>query len=199
MSKTLNTPLWTRRSPEETRALYRDWAATYDADIKGAGYATPARLAAALDAAVADKATPVLDFGCGTGLSGLALSARGFTVIDGTDITPEMLDKAAATGAYRRTWLSEPAAAPGGSYGAIVAAGVVSLGAAPPETLALLLDAVAPGGLVAFSYNDATLAEADYMVALDAAKARSETIHHSYGDHLPGKDMKSAIYILRRS
>jgi hypothetical protein len=39
--KTFDPKLWTDRSPEETRALYTDWAATYDADVTGAGYATP--------------------------------------------------------------------------------------------------------------------------------------------------------------
>jgi hypothetical protein len=34
--KTFDPKLWTERSPDETRALYTDWAATYDADVTGA-------------------------------------------------------------------------------------------------------------------------------------------------------------------
>jgi hypothetical protein len=86
--KTFDPKLWTERSPDETRALYTDWAATYDADVTGAGYATPKRLAEALAAHVPDPTAPLLDFGCGTGLSGRALHAAGFTTLDGTDITP---------------------------------------------------------------------------------------------------------------
>ena len=79
---TFDKPLWQPRSPEETKALYTDWAKTYDSDVTGAGYATPGRVARAL-AEVADLTAPLLDFGCGTGLSGVALAAEGFTAIDG--------------------------------------------------------------------------------------------------------------------
>ncbi|MBL4626550.1 MAG: methyltransferase domain-containing protein [Roseicyclus sp.] len=197
MYTSFDKPLWQPRSPEETRAIYRDWAATYDADVQGAGYATPGRIARALAEAAPDKTAPVLDFGCGTGLSGMALAAQGFTHIDGTDITPEMLEKSAATGAYRNTWASQPGDAPRNGYAIITAIGVVSLGAAPANTLDVLCNALPQGGLLAFSYNDATLADTSYMDALKAAQSGADLIHESYGDHLPGKAMKSTIYILR--
>lgn len=196
---TFDKPLWQPRSPEETRALYRDWARTYDADVQGAGYATPGRLAQALAEVAPDLTAPLLDFGCGTGLSGRALAAQGFTTIDGTDITPEMLDHAQASGAYRALWPSAPGDAPPGGYATIAAIGVVSLGAAPADTLHLLLDALPPNGLLGFSFNDATLADASYMDALAKAQDAAALIHEAYGDHLPGKNMKSSIYILRKS
>ncbi len=196
---TFDKPLWQPRSPEETRDIYRDWAATYDADVQGAGYATPGRLAVALAEAAPDLSAPVLDFGCGTGLSGMALAAQGFTNVDGTDITPEMLEKAQATGAYRNTWASGPGDAPPDGYSVMAAIGVVSLGAAPADTLPTLLDALPKDGLLGFSYNDATLADESYMDALAAAQDSATLIHEAYGDHLPGKDMKSSIYILRKS
>ena len=75
------------------------------------------------------------------------------------------------------------------------------MGAAPPETLFLVLEALAPGGLLAFSYNDATLPVAGYMDAL--AKVQSDgtasLIFDEYGDHLPGKNMKSRVYILEKT
>ncbi|WP_224815071.1 class I SAM-dependent methyltransferase [Hasllibacter sp. MH4015] len=196
---TFDKPLWQPRSPEETQAIYRDWAATYDVDVQGAGYATPGRLAKALAKVAPDKTVPLLDFGCGTGLSGMALASEGFTAIDGTDITPEMLDIASRTGAYRSTWISQPGDAPPGGHTIIAAIGVVSLGAAPAETLHTLIAALPPGGLLGFSYNDATLADQTYMEALAKARNSADLIHDSYGDHLPGKDMKSSIYILRKS
>ncbi len=196
---TFDKPLWQPRSPEETRALYSDWANTYDADVQGAGYATPGRLAKALAQAAPDLNAPLLDFGCGTGLSGMALAAEGFSTIDGTDITPEMLERANETGAYRTTWAGQPGDLPPGGYQIIAAIGVVSLGAAPAETLHGLLEALPSGGLLGFSYNDATLADQSYMDALAKAQENAELIHEAYGDHLPGKDMKSSIYILRKA
>jgi predicted TPR repeat methyltransferase len=196
--KTFDPKLWTDRSPEETRALYTNWADTYDADVSGAGYATPARVAEALAAHAPDLTAPLLDFGCGTGLSGRALHGAGFTTLDGTDITPGMLKKAETTGLYRKLWPSEPGDAPPRGYGIIAAIGVVSLGAAPASTLATLLDALPPGGLLGVSYNDATLADPAYMEALADARRGADLLHDAYGPHLPAKEMGSRVYVLRK-
>jgi predicted TPR repeat methyltransferase len=201
MGNTLDTQLWKPRSVDETLALYRDWAKSYDADVLQSGYATPARAAAAL-APLVDLAAPVLDFGCGTGLSGAALQKAGFTAIDGTDITPEMLDLARAKAIYRRLWQGTPGVidvAPG-SYAAILAAGVVSLGAAPPDTLDLLLGALAPSGFLAFSYNDPTLADQSFTGKLDDLLAAGGVtlVHRAHGPHLPEKGMGSDVIILRK-
>lgn len=201
MSKdTLNTKLWKPRSVAETKAIYQEWAADYDADVMGSGYATPKRLAEAL-ADLADPKTTLLDFGCGTGLSGQALRDAGFQTIDGTDITPEMLEKANDKGIYRKTWLSDPGALnfAQGEYAVIVAAGVVSLGAAPPETLEQLIAKILPGGFLAFSYNDPTLADQSYTDALGAilANGQAEVVHRAHGPHLPDKGMGSDVIILR--
>ncbi|MEM8538331.1 MAG: methyltransferase, partial [Pseudomonadota bacterium] len=132
----LRPALWTPRPVDETIAVYADWADTYDAEVQARGYRTPDRLAKAL-ADVAGADTPILDFGCGTGIGGMALRKAGFQIIDGTDVTPEMLAKAADAGIYRNTWVSQPGQfdfAPG-TYAVITAIGVISLGAAPADTL----------------------------------------------------------------
>lgn len=196
--------LWAPRSVDETRKVYADWATSYDADVASWGYATPARVAMALRQSGANAGKPVLDFGCGTGISGMALKSVGFDIVDGTDISPEMLAEAEAKGVYRQVWLSEPGSlghiGPG-DYPAIVATGVVSLGAAPPETLDMLIGALAPGGLLAFSYNDATLADRRYTdrrdIALEAPDI--ELAFEEHGAHLPAKDMKSTVYVLRKT
>jgi predicted TPR repeat methyltransferase len=57
----------------------------------------PHRIAAALKPYV-QPSDRILDFGCGTGLSGLALQNAGFTNIDGLDISAPMLEKAKGAG-----------------------------------------------------------------------------------------------------
>ena len=47
---------------EQTRRLYDEWAASYDEELRAAGYASPARTAAAMAEAVADKAAPLLAY-----------------------------------------------------------------------------------------------------------------------------------------
>ena len=201
---TAPTGLWTQRTVEETQKIYADWAERYDADVAEWGYATPARIALALRQCGANVEKPVLDFGCGTGLSGMALKSVGFDVIDGTDISPEMLAQAEARNVYRQVWKGEPGTMghiKRGDYAIISATGVVSLGAAPPETLDMLIAALGPGGLLAFSYNESTLSDRAYTDQLDVAVLAPdiEMVFEEDGPHLPAKDMSSVVYVLQKT
>ncbi|MDH3453013.1 MAG: methyltransferase domain-containing protein, partial [Gammaproteobacteria bacterium] len=72
------------------------------------GYVTPGRCAQALADLAPDKSAPLLDLGCGTGLSGEALRAAGFATLDGTDFSEEMLTLARAKpGLYRNLILGD--------------------------------------------------------------------------------------------
>jgi predicted TPR repeat methyltransferase len=196
----LKKQLWQHRSVDETRAMYSTWAATYDADVTGSGYATPTRIAALLAASVPASTAPILDFGCGTGLSGLALHNAGFETIDGCDITAQMLAKAQETRVYRRLWLSQAAAAPPtADYAAVCAIGVISLGAAPPETLDTLVVSSQRGGLIALSFNDPTLEDGTYDAHLDRiiAAGQVEIVARHHGPHLTEKQMGSDVILLR--
>ena len=195
-------PLWVPRPVEETLESYADWAAHYDEDLAEAGYDTPRRIAAALKPYVQPSAR-ILDFGCGTGLSGLALRQAGFTTIDGLDISAPMLEKAQARDLYANLWQSFPGEITGvtaGQYSVIVAAGVVSLGAAPPETLSLILDYLAPGGFIGLSFNDPTVAHGSYDAILtkEISRGRVELLFRENGLHLQEPPMGSDVLILRR-
>lgn len=204
MSDDPKDQLWTRHSVEETQKIYADWAESYDKDVANWGYATPARIAMALRQCGANVNKAVLDYGCGTGLCGMALKTVGFDVIDGTDISTAMLEKAQAREVYRALWKGEPGSLGhigAGDYSAIAACGVVSLGAAPPETLDLLVDAMAPGNLLAFSFNEATMADRGYTDRLDVITLAPdiEVAFEQEGPHLPAKDMTSTVYVLKRT
>ena len=199
--------IWAPRSVGETRKLYADWADTYEDDVPTMSYATPDRVADALLRLGADVTQPALDFGCGTGLSGVALKKKGFSTVDGTDISPEMLshakDKTTPDGPlYRKLWLGAVGKidAKPGDYGIIVATGVISLGAAPPELLGVLLDALAPEGLLAFSYNDPTLLDNSYMRVLNEllSNGTATQIFRENGPHLSEKVTGSDVIVLRR-
>ena len=197
----LRPSLWTPRPVEETIAVYADWADTYDAEVQARGYRTPARLAAALvDHAPLDA--KILDFGCGTGIGGVALRKAGFTKMDGTDVTVEMLEKAAELGIYGKTWHSTPGELSfgKGAYAVIVAVGVISLGAAAPDTLAPVVAKLRAGGLLALSFNDPTLEDDSYAAALAAevSAGHVEVIFREHGPHLEDVDMGSDVIILRR-
>ena len=202
--KDITRNLWTPQSVEDLQKHYAEWSDTYDRDVADWGYATPTRIALALRQSGANVEKPVLDYGCGTGLSGQALKSVGFDVVDGTDISPEMLDKAEARGVYRQVWRGTPGTLghiKRGDYPIITATGVVSLGAAPPETLDMLIDALAPGGLLAFSFNEPTLNDRTYTDRLDIAVLAPdlELVFEQNGPPLPKKNMTSTVYVLQRT
>lgn len=196
----LQPGLYVDRGVEETQAIYADWAASYDADVAAHGYVTPGRIAACL-ADLVPLDTPVLDFGCGTGLAGLALEKAGFSTIDGCDISAEML-KQVPKGLYRHVLPAQPDEVPfpKGQHSAIVAAGVISAGAAPPETL-LPLVAYAPAGcVIVFSFNDPTISMGSYDAVLTQVLQRDATlISRTHGPHLPAKGMGSDVIAIQKS
>lgn len=190
-------------NPEETQELYDAWAASYDAEVGENGYATPERTAKLLAKHISDDNAPILDFGCGTGLSGLALKLAGFRAIDGMDPSSEMLDGARKKGVYRTLKeidVNDSAPIPQDTYRAIAAIGVIGTGAAPVETFDVLMKALPASGLLAFSYNDHALSDPIYEGKLnewlDCGAAR--LLAREYGPHLPGRGIKSNVYIVEK-
>lgn len=186
-----------------TRAFYDDWAASYDAEIAENGYATPRRCAKAL-AAIADAGAPVLDLGCGTGLSGVALAAAGFTAIDGAEPSAEMRARAEARGVYRAVLAIEPddpLPFTAGAYAHVVAAGVISPGHAPPETVDKVLAILPPGGFLVFSLNDHALAEPEFPGKADqvVADGTARLVQRDHGPHLPGIGLEATVYVLQKA
>ena len=204
MTETFLDKAYGTTGTDATRALYAKWAASYDSEVSENGYVTPRRCALALKSVTDNFSNPIMDFGCGTGLSGLALSLEGFETIDGMDLTQEMLDLAAEKSLYRNLKLSDPDSqfpVQPGDYSAIVAAGVIGAGAAPVDVFDLLLNALSRSGKLVFSFNDHTLENPVFEERVHAAVATKNAVllSESYGDHLPGLNMKSKVYVLEKT
>ena len=186
---------------EETRDLYDEWASTYDEELVLQGYATPKRIAAALARHVPLDA-PVLDMGCGTGLSGLALMDEGFETVDGADLSEEMLEEARAKGIYRHLREVDPDDPMGpvspGDYAAIVACGVIGAGAAPLTLFDHIMHALGAGGHFAFSFNDHALADPAYEEKVLEWSDHAEVVHDATGEHIPGIGLNSRIWVMRK-
>ena len=189
---------------EKTRAFYEEWAATYEAETLANGYVTPGRCAAALAACATAKSAPLLDLGCGTGLSGLAFRDAGFTCIDGSDFSEEMLACARTKqGVYRAlvtSDLNDPLPGAPGEYANIAAVGVFSPGHAPPEMIDAVIEKLPAGGCFVFSLNDHTLEIPGYEAHIDAMvdDGRARIAFREYGDHLPKRDLGAVVVVLRR-
>jgi len=83
----------------DVRTGYGEWVATYEDTVEDA-----------MDIALLDELREVswsalgavADLGCGTGRTGTWMREHGVEVIDGVDLTPEMLEVARGRGVYRR-------------------------------------------------------------------------------------------------
>ena len=182
--------------------LYEDWAKSYDRELRENGYATPARVATAMAANVSALGDPMLDIGCGTGLSGEALKSAGFIRLDGTDFSGEMLAMAEQKAVYGRLLkgdVHKPLPVKAGDYVNASAIGVLNRGHAIPDAIETVLGLLPSGGCFGFSLNDTALEDGGYedkiRQLVDAGVAR--VVFEEYGDHLPGIDLRAKVYVLR--
>ena len=187
----------------DLRPFYAQWAQSYDQEVGENGYVTPLRIAEALARHVKDLSIPILDYGCGTGVSGQAFQKAGFLTIDGVDISAEMLEVAAQKKIYRRLEVFAPESGPNvklGAYQIIAAVGVIGAGAAPLAVLNKIMALLAPKGLLVFSFNDHTLEDPAYDGLVEDYVHQGQAVLHlkEYGDHLPKQKINSNIYILEK-
>jgi len=188
---------------EATKSLYEDWAAHYDAEVAENGYASPRRCAEALAEHAPDNSAPVLDLGCGTGLSGVAFRAAGFETLDGSDFSQKMLDAAESKGVYRKLILgdlNDPLPGEEGEYAHIAAVGVFSPSHAPASMIYEVMKRLPPEGLFVFTLNDHALEDPEYEGAVrevvDGGWAR--LMFREHGEHMPKIDLRSVVYVLQR-
>lgn len=94
---------------------YRLWATTYEATIKRDMDLWLLERVESVDWASVERAA---DLGCGTGRTAEWLERRGVRVIDGVDLTPEMLERARERGVFARLELADVSASglAAGSY-----------------------------------------------------------------------------------
>jgi len=195
------------KTPDQSRALYNDWAQSYDADNLARGFRLPT-LGAAMFARHMGRADgPVLDAACGTGLVGESLAVLGYGPITGCDLSPGMLAAAQKTGAYHDLVLADMGA--GLAFEDDTFAGFTCLGAfgpghAPPESLIHLSRVIRPGGIGVFNLLDASWIEQGFQSVLESLvdSGQVQIIQRS-ASFLPfllaEPDLWSRLYVIRRS
>jgi len=158
------------RNSEDVARYYDDWAEDYDDTLSQWEYEAPGQAAARLAAAL-DAASVVLDAGCGTGLSGRALSGAGFTTIDGMDVSQRSLDIAAGLGVYRRLEKVDmqrlPLPRDDDSYDGLVCVGVLTY---IPDSAGILREfsrLVRAGGVMVLTQRSDLLEERGFEATLE--------------------------------
>ena len=114
-----------------------------------------------------------------------------------------MLDNAQSSCIYQKIWKGQHGKMTGvvvGQYDVIVAAGVVPLGEAPPETLSLIIDHLAATRLIALSFNDPTLADgaSNHVLGNEIALGHISLVSQEYEPHIQKQKMGSDLIMLKR-
>jgi predicted TPR repeat methyltransferase len=162
----LRTPL---TDPVDIASRYDQWAPTYEKElVEDWDYDAPFEAARLM--AERGVISPVLDIGCGIGLTGRALRSAGFTVIDGIDISEVSMAVARASGAYRNLVKHDFNEAPlpfaDDSYAAAECIGVMSYALEPKVLLADMCRVVKTDGTIIFTHRTDLWDEHDFPSVL---------------------------------
>lgn len=175
------------KTPDDNRRLYAKWAATYESSFVDAKqYRYPKAIAEVFND-VLPPVTRVLDIGTGTGLTGMYVTRlRPEVVIDGMDISPEMLAQAKlktredGSVVYRALYERDLTVAvpnENASYEALFSSGTFTHGHLGPECLRNLLPLLAHDGWLVVGVNNEHFeskgfaAELESLVALGAIQS----------------------------
>ena len=147
------------KNKQETLAHYSTWAESYDQEIgEENAYAQPARATEMLLRFINPGPQLILDAGCGSGLSGVALQQAGFTNIHGCDFSPEMLKKAKEKNCYANLFEADlnegQTTINDATFDAITCVGVFSFGHVSPDACDDLLRILKPGGHLIIALNE---------------------------------------------
>jgi predicted TPR repeat methyltransferase len=147
-------------SHDDTAKAYADWAATYDSETAALGYALPFQILSWVTRYVPAGDGPLLDAGCGTGLSGPTLKVLGYDAIEGLDLSADMLAIAGSRGAYGKLTqaaIGDPLPWPDGHFRAFFSTGVFTISHAPASGLHELARITRKGGHAIFTVRDQVL------------------------------------------
>ncbi len=155
------------KTPEDNKKLYAKWAATYESDfVDKQGYKHPQVIAEIFHNNL-PEIKKVIDIGTGTGLVGKYLKElRPEILIDGIDISPEMLAEAAKKGVYRNLIeqdLNLPVANSDAPYDALVTIGTFTHGHLGIEVLDNLIPLVKKGGYFVVAVNEKYFHEHSFL------------------------------------
>lgn len=169
------------KASEDVEVYYDVWAKKYNEDLKNWQYHAPVEAAKLLKNFIPESAK-ILDAGCGTGLTGIALREFGYTDIVGIDISRKSIILAEETGAYsslqQHDLQKQPFPFNIDAFDAVSCIGVLTY----IEDLRSLFQEfgriVRPGGYIVFTHRE------DLVKSFNYPKLLKELEHKNYWKNL---------------
>jgi len=165
-------------TPEDSVEYYRDFSKVYDDTyVEGMSYVYHKFVAKEL-ISYYQEVGPICDVGCGTGLVGEELiKLNSKFVIDGVDISSDMLKVAGAKFAYRNLYsfdLTKPTKGIPTNYKAIISSGTFTHGHLGPESLINLLTICSVGCILTIGINGLHYEDKGFKKTLDNLEKSSK-------------------------
>ena len=166
--------VYAAKNEQELAAGYAAWAAGYDRETAELGYCLPFVITSWLARYVPAGEGPLLDAGCGTGLTGPYAKALGYDDIEGLDLSEEMLEVARGRNAYKtlkKAALGERLPWPDDYFRAFFASGVFTEGHAPASAFDDLVRITAKGGHAMFTIRESIIERDGFQDRFNALAA----------------------------
>ena len=181
--------------------LYNKWADTYEEYVNDLNYIGPNNLAENLNNYIDSNNNNILDFGCGTGLLGLAVSKKFKNInIDGIDISSKMIEICKKKNIYRDIWninLFDKKLDIDNLYDLVISCGVFLEGHVSFKMIDILLNYLKQDGIICFSIRETFIIEKkeEYNKYIKENK-KIQIINDIYIDYLP--NVKCKLLICRK-
>ncbi len=147
------TEAYNLEDAESMKEFYAKWAADYDNQmLNKLSYASPRKIAAAMQSHLQEKDANILDVGCGTGLTVAGLAEAGYTNLYGIDLSRDMVEVARSRGVYTDLALADvnqPLDYADGYFGGVISSGTFTHGHVGPEPLVEICRILRSGGILA--------------------------------------------------
>jgi SAM-dependent methyltransferase len=206
------------QDPKELEEAFDKWATKYDDDmilISGLGSDWGRSAANILKNHCTPATHPkILDFGCGTGVGGVVLQELGWnndsskdtTILDGSDLSQNMLDVAKTRNCYTnliKSTFTESGVGQDGYYYALHASGVFAPGHCPPETLDEFVRVLRVGGMAFFTirsgyYDEPAGAEHKQRLEDLCTEKKWRLISQTEEEYLPGADETCYVFCMEK-
>ena len=178
-SKTDDNHSWLKdgsTNSKEVAGYYDDWAVEYDKTLDEWEYQAPTD-AAELFQKYVQTSGKILDAGCGTGLSGIALKRVGYSDITGIDISSKSIPIAERSGAYTRLLQQDlqehPFPFATNEFDAVICIGVLSYVEDVPSLFQEFCRLVRPEGYIFFSHREDFFEQKNYPAILKALEEQN--------------------------
>ncbi len=187
---------------EDTKALYQDWAQTYDKTmVDGLGYLTPSKTASLLATHLSNKDASILDIGAGTGLAGQELFKHGFRNLSALDYSAEMLRVAGERDIYKgliEADLNSELKLASSSYDGMICTGTFTHAHVGADCLDELWRILKSGGLFACTVHNDIMVENGFDDKLAQFKQENiiEILHWEQGIYFDTSETPNGIYMV---